>query len=112
MIVRIRAMWSLPVTWVIRAIDGEGRRGHPDGTTTGTLILEAASLRTGNTKRDHRVRSGEFLDIQTHPTMVFEVTGGTLVATRELRVEGGFTARGVTRPDVAHRAESRRNTLS
>lgn len=99
--VRTKAMWLVPVTGVIRAVGGEGRV-HPDGTMTGSVTLDAASLSTGNSRRDHRVRSVEFLDTDTHPTMIFKVASATLVGTRELQVEGEFTAHGVTRPLTVH----------
>lgn len=99
--VRTRARWLMPVTGVIRAVSGEGRV-HPDGTMTGMVILDADSLRTGNRRRDHRVRSVEFLDADTFPRMIFTAARATLIGTRQLQVEGEFAAHGVSRPLTMH----------
>lgn len=100
---RPRAMWLLRgsgVPVVIRAVGGEGRV-HPEGTITETVTLDPAPLCTGRAKCDPRLRSVEFLDAQMHPTMVFEVGGGTRVA-GGLSAEREFIAHGVTRPSTLH----------
>lgn len=95
--VHTKAMWLVPVTGVIKAVGGEGRV-HPDGTMTGTVTFDAESLCTGNAKRDRRMRSVEFLDTDTYPTMILHAARATLGGTRQLQVEGEFAAHGVSRP--------------
>ncbi len=58
---RTEAMWLMPVTGANRVVGGGGR-SHPDGTMTRTVIVDAASWDTGNSERDHRLRSVDFLD--------------------------------------------------
>lgn len=99
--VHTKAMWLVPVTGVIKAVDGEGRV-HPDGTITGTVTFDATSLRTGNARRDHRLRSVEFLDTDTYSTMIFHAARATLGGARDLQVEGEFAAHGVSRPLTVH----------
>src|SRR5262249_46398873 len=41
------------------------------GASTVTLVIEAASLHTGNTSRDRHLRSSDFLDVEKYPRIVF-----------------------------------------
>ncbi|MFF7377602.1 YceI family protein [Streptomyces massasporeus] len=70
--------------------------GSPSRSTV-RLTIRAASVQTRNTKRDDHLRSGDFLDAESHPALTFastrvEPTGGT-----GFRVTGDLTVRGVTR---------------
>src|SRR4051812_34356674 len=38
------------------------------------LEIQAASVESGNADRDKHLRSGDFFDIETHPTIVFQST--------------------------------------
>ncbi|MEV5104127.1 YceI family protein [Streptomyces massasporeus] len=80
------------------AFEGSARLdgGSPSRSTAG-LTVRAASVQTRNTKRDDHLRSGDFLDAESHPALTFastrvEPTGGT-----GFRVTGDLTVRGVTR---------------
>ncbi|TFL18378.1 YceI family protein [Jannaschia formosa] len=56
------------------------------------------SLETFNDARDNHVRSGDFLDAEAHPEMVFTASGGTPTGETTGTVEGELTLRGETRP--------------
>ena len=99
--VRTTACWLVPVTGVIKAVSGEVRVHH-DATVTGTVTFDATSLRTSNAKRDRRMRSVEFLDTDTYPTMVFHADSATPGVARQLQVNGDFVAHGVSRPLTVH----------
>ena len=62
-----------------------------------SAIIELTSVDTGNADRDNHVRSGDFFDVATHPTMTF-----TSVAVRpdgrDFILDGDLTLRGVTKP--------------
>ncbi|MFD8228511.1 YceI family protein [Streptomyces massasporeus] len=80
------------------AFEGSARLdgGSPSRSTV-RLTIRAASVQTRNTKRDDHLRSGDFLDAESHPALTFasthvEPTGGT-----GFRVTGDLTVRGVTR---------------
>ncbi|MFD5912360.1 YceI family protein [Streptomyces massasporeus] len=80
------------------AFEGSARLdgGSPSRSTV-RLTVRAASVQTRNTKRDDHLRSGDFLDAESHPALTFastrvEPTGGT-----GFRVTGDLTVRGVTR---------------
>ncbi|NEE17869.1 YceI family protein [Streptomyces sp. SID7499] len=80
------------------AFEGSARLdgGHPSRSAV-RLTIRAASVQTRNTKRDDHLRSGDFLDAESHPDLTFvsthvEQTGGT-----RFGVTGDLTVRGVTR---------------
>ena len=78
-------------------ITGEGDAG-PDGTVTGRLSIDAASLGTGNTKRDAHLRSADFFDIGHHPNAVVTLTGATLAGPAALACQGSLEAAGHIQP--------------
>jgi polyisoprenoid-binding protein YceI len=53
-------------------LEGEGAVS-PDGTVTGVLRLDAASLSTKNKMRDKHLRSADFFDTDHHPTVTITV---------------------------------------
>lgn len=62
------------------------------------VTLDAASIDTGDDKRDDHLRSPDFLDTDTHPTLGFRSTSVEVIDDERLRVSGDLTVRGVTRP--------------
>lgn len=66
-----------------------------------TLQIPAASVNTGDEKRDGHLRSADFLDAKMHPAITFTSTkitpkGGGLKD--QFLVEGDLTIRGITKP--------------
>jgi polyisoprenoid-binding protein YceI len=81
--------------------------GH--GSARGRLEIGAASLDTGNAKRDKHLRSADFFNADEHPHIVAvlqraSLAGGTDPAVStgrtgdQVTVTGQLTAAGVTRP--------------
>jgi len=62
--------------------------------------IQIASVDTDDQKRDDHLRSADFFDVATHPTMTFRSTGVTKGADGTLKLAGELTLRGVTRPVV------------
>lgn len=60
--------------------------------------VDAASLDTGNAKRDDHLRSPDFFSVEEHPTIVFESTSMKRVDTDVFDVEGDLTLLGRTKP--------------
>src|SRR5271170_2370231 len=58
-------------------ITGEGNLG-PDGSLTGQLSIDTASLGTKNKKRDEHLRSADFFDAEHHPHVLVTVTAAKL----------------------------------
>lgn len=71
----------------------------PDGIAGSrvTAVVDAASVRTGNEVRNRHVRSGDFLDVEAHPTMAFASTGVRDVDGGAFILVGDLTVRGTTR---------------
>jgi polyisoprenoid-binding protein YceI len=64
------------------------------------LTIEGSSITTDNDMRDNHLRSGDFLDLESHPTITFRSTKVELLGDDRLRVTGDLTIRGVTREVV------------
>jgi polyisoprenoid-binding protein YceI len=69
----VKAMYGLQtVRGVFAAYDG--RLTVTAGGASGELTIDAASLDTGNQKRDRHLRSADFFDAERHPQIVFTTT--------------------------------------
>jgi len=78
-------------------ISGEGTVA-PGGTVTGQLVIDAASLTTGNKQRDKHLRSADFFDVANHPRVVLSVRHAALSDAGTLKAEGTLEAAGVAQP--------------
>ncbi|WBB59232.1 YceI family protein [Streptomyces sp. WMMC500] len=60
-------------------------------------VIKTASVNTRNETRDNHVRTADFLDVETHPEMIFTSTG---IREKEgvYLIDGDLSLRGVTRP--------------
>jgi len=63
------------------------------------VSLDAASIDTGQEARDQHLRSTDFLETETHPTIDF-VSTRIEPAGDDYRIHGDLTIRGVTRPVI------------
>ena len=61
------------------------------------LTVDAASVHTGNERRDDHVRSADFLDVAAYPTFEFTSTEVRDVAGDTFVLVGDLTLHGVTR---------------
>ncbi|MET9906076.1 YceI family protein [Streptomyces sp. NPDC006476] len=97
---RHKTMWNL-VT-VKGAFTGVGGQGEvkADGSATGTITLDAASLDTKNKKRDEHLRSADFFDVDNHPEITFAVRSAQLRSGDTVEVTGQLTVRGISRPQT------------
>jgi polyisoprenoid-binding protein YceI len=71
--------------------------GNPSASAS-QLTIQAASISTSNADRDNHLRSGDFLDIETYPTLSFASTGVKDGHGDDFVMTGDLTIRGVTRP--------------
>jgi len=85
-----------------------GKFGDFDGTVTVdganpsassvSITAKMATIDTGDEGRDGHLRSGDFFDVEAHPTMTFTSTAITPAGDDEFTVSGDLTIRGVTKP--------------
>ncbi|RPF36941.1 YceI family protein [Streptomyces sp. TLI_185] len=97
---RHKTMWGLvTVKGTFAAVGGQGEV-QPDGSATGTLTLDAATLDTKNKKRDEHLRSADFFDTANHPEITFAVRSAKAGAGDTVEVSGQLTVRGISRPQT------------
>ena len=92
-----KMMWVISVKGTFKAVEGHGNV-DADGTVTGSLYVDMASVDTKIAKRDRHLRSPDFFDVEKYPTMTFTVTTGHATATRPVELTGTLTIHGQTRP--------------
>jgi polyisoprenoid-binding protein YceI len=73
----------------------------PANLSTGTVQVDikTASIDTNNERRDTHLRSADFFDAATHPSITFRSTR-VVSNGRSITVHGNLTMRGVTKPVV------------
>jgi polyisoprenoid-binding protein YceI len=92
-----KSMWGLiPVSGEFREVSGHGTVSA-DGEVTGTIAVAAASIDTGNAKRDTHLRSPDFFDSANHPDIAFTADGVRLSG-QGVAVTGVLTVRSRSRP--------------
>ena len=62
-----------------------------------TVTIQAASVTTGNEQRDGHLKTGDFFDVETYPTLTF-VSTDVARDGAEWTITGDLTINGVTRP--------------
>jgi len=70
---------------------------HPEDSSV-EVVIQTASVRTNNDRRDDHLRTSELLDVETHPTMTFKSTKVEAVAADRYAMTGDLTIKGNTRP--------------
>jgi polyisoprenoid-binding protein YceI len=65
-----------------------------------TVQIDAASVNTGEPKRDEHLRSPDFFEVEKYPHLTFQSTAVEKNGDDRLRVTGDLTIHGVTRPVV------------
>jgi polyisoprenoid-binding protein YceI len=88
------SIWGLvKVHGWFTTVSGSGRV-TPDGAVTGELVVDAASLDTKNKRRDDHLRSADFFDVASHPTVTYTVEGVVPADGDQVEVRGTLAARG------------------
>ena len=63
-----------------------------------SVTIQARSVDTRDANRDDHLRTGDFFDVENHPTWTFTSTSIRPVSATEWNVDGDLTIRGTTRP--------------
>ncbi len=66
-----------------------------------TAEIDLTSINTGNEQRDAHIRSADFFEVETYPTMTYKSTG-IRVEDGEYVLDGELTLKGVTRSVPLH----------
>ena len=91
-----KALWVFPAKGTFRVLEGTGTV-TADGGITGTLVVDAASVDTKNKKRDTHLRTADFFEVETFPTMTYEATSGRLAGPGTMDLDGTLTVHGDAR---------------
>jgi polyisoprenoid-binding protein YceI len=86
----------IPVKGVFGQVSGHGTVSAA-GEVSGTIAVAAASIKTGNAKRDRHLRSADFFAADAFPRITFGVDR-LQPSGRGVTVTGRLTVRGQTRP--------------
>src|SRR5436190_8459893 len=92
----VRHMMVSKVRGRFGAFTGEIVTGADFLGSSVTATIDVTSLSTGNDQRDEHVRSADFLDAATYPTMTYRSTG-LRAKGDDYVLEGELTLHGVTR---------------
>lgn len=96
---KIRHMMISNVKGSIRGIDGKLLENTADrALSTVEATLDVSTLHTGDAQRDTHVKSADFLNVETYPTMTFQSTKVERKGDDEYVVTGELTLHGVTKP--------------
>jgi len=79
---------------------------HPEASSV-EVTVQAASVRTDNETRDNDLRSSNFLEVDTHPTMTFKSTRVEPSGADRYRPTGDLTIKGITPSGDVGREEVR-----
>jgi len=78
-------------------VSGELVIGEEPTESSVTAVIPTASIDTGVADRDGHLRSADFLDVETYPTLTFRSTGLAPDGDNEFTLRGELTVRDVTR---------------
>lgn len=91
-----KTFWGLAtVTGKFADMSGAGEVGT-NGTVSGRLDIQAASLKTGIGKRDDHLRSADFFDVEHHPEIHITVSALRPTGPDTANLDAALTVRGVT----------------
>jgi polyisoprenoid-binding protein YceI len=93
-----KTMWGLVnVRGSLGGLSGHGAVG-PDGGLSGILSIDPATIDTKNKKRDEHLRSADFFEVATHPSITYTVSGGAFGPDGTLVLNGTLQVAGIDRP--------------
>jgi polyisoprenoid-binding protein YceI len=80
------------------AFDGRVKVGDAIDDSEVHVEISADSVTTDSEQRDGHLRSGDFLEIESYPTIAFNSTGIRTGTGSAFELDGDLTIKGVTRP--------------
>jgi polyisoprenoid-binding protein YceI len=70
---------------------------HPEASSV-EVVIQTASIRTHNERRDNDLRTSNFLDVEHYPTITFKSTKIESAGSDRYTMTGDLTIKGNTRP--------------
>jgi polyisoprenoid-binding protein YceI len=99
---RVKHLGISTVRGSFREFEGSLEIGEDITSSKVTGKIKAASIDTGEPKRDEHLRSADFFDADTYPEITFESTSIEVIDEDEFHVTGNLTMHGVTKPITLH----------
>jgi polyisoprenoid-binding protein YceI len=99
---RVKHLGIATVKGVFREYEGTIEIGDDLTSTRAYGKIKAASIDTGEPKRDEHLRSPDFFDVENSPEITFESTSIEVIDEDEFHVTGDLTMHGVTKPITLH----------
>src|ERR1700735_886577 len=78
------------------SFSGQLVTGEDPAASSVTAEIDLASINTGNEQRDAHIKSADFFEVETFPTMSYKSTG-IRVEDGEYVIDGDLTLKGVTK---------------
>jgi polyisoprenoid-binding protein YceI len=94
----VRHMMVSKVRGRFGTFSGEIVTGESPLQSTVTAEIDLASIDTNNEQRDDHIRSADFFEVETYPTMTYRSTGIREDGDGGYLVDGELTLKGVTKP--------------
>ncbi len=92
----VRHMMVSKVRGKFRTFSGELVTGEDPIDSSVTAEIDLSSIDTGNEQRDAHIRSADFFEVETYPTMTYRSTGVRRHGSDYI-LDGELTLKGVTR---------------
>ena len=99
---RVKHLGISTVRGSFREFEGRIEIGEDVASSKAFGKIKAASIDTGEPKRDEHLRSADFFDVENHPEITFESTSIEVIDEDEFHVTGDLTMHGVTKPITLH----------
>ncbi|MGH8887111.1 MAG: YceI family protein [Egibacteraceae bacterium] len=93
----VRHMMVSKVRCRFRTFEGRVVTGANPLDSTVTASIDLASVDTNNEQRDAHIRSADFFDVETYPTMTYRSTGVRAVG-HGFVIDGELSLHGATKP--------------
>lgn len=94
------SMWGMAKVRGLFATVSGAATVAADGTVTGSVEIDAASVDSKIKKRDDHLRSADFFHVEQHPAITVTIEGITPQEDDRVEVRGTLTARGHSEPLV------------
>jgi polyisoprenoid-binding protein YceI len=97
----VRHMMVSKVRGRFTGFSGQIITGENPAQSSVTAEIDLASINTGQEQRDEHIKSADFFEVETYPTMTYKSTG-VRVEDGEYILDGDLTLKGVTKSVPLH----------